>query len=86
MKRVKLRATLPQPLAGTLAKQAREASELVRPSVLEIEQDDGGYYLFCLDDAGQFLAHSWHETLDDAKALAQRTFAIPERGWSSVSR
>ena len=86
MKRLKLRATLPQPLTGTPVLKAGEASERVRPSVLEIEQDDGGYYLFCLDDAGQFLAHSWHETLDDAKALAQRTFAIPERGWSSVSR
>jgi len=82
MKRLKLRATLTQPPV----KQAPEASERVRPSVLEIEQDDGGYYLFCLDEAGQFLAHSWHETLDDAKALAQRTFEIPERGWSSVSR
>jgi hypothetical protein len=77
MKRLKLRAAV---------HQARGTIENPRPALVEIEQNDGGYYLFCLDEAGQYLAHTWHETLDDAKAQAHLKLAVQDADWAPVNR
>ena len=50
------------------------------------QQDDGGYYLFYLDGGGQYLAHTWYETLEDAKKHAHVDLAVQETEWASVSR
>jgi hypothetical protein len=79
------------PLSKRLGLQAAlrhrvKASEAQRqgtgaPAAVEIEQNDGGYYLFYLDGAGHYLAHGSHETLEDAKAKAHRELAVEEADW-----
>jgi hypothetical protein len=86
MKRLKLRAAVQHRVIGDAKHQGRGPSETPIPALVEIEQDDGGYYLFYLDAAGHYLAHTWHETLDDAKAQAHSELAIEDTEWAPVTR
>jgi hypothetical protein len=86
MRRLRFRATLRPGAAGAFQKSERKPTEATRPGVVEIEQDDGGYYLFCLDEAGQYLAHTSHQTLEDAKAEAHLKFDVSEADWAAASR
>ncbi len=86
MKRLKLRAAVQHRVTGNAEHQGRGPGEVPAPALAEIEQDDGGYYLFYLDGAAQYLAHSWHETLEDAKAQAHLELMIADADWSPVSR
>jgi hypothetical protein len=86
MRRLRFRATLRPDAAGTSQKPERKLPEAIHPAAVEIEQDDGGYYLFCLDEAGRYLSHSSHETLDDAKAQAHLRFDISDTDWAAASR
>jgi len=78
MKRVKLRARV-----RGIAEHSRGTGEPGAPATVEIEQNDGGYYLFYLEGTGQYLAHTWHETLEDAKARAHRELAVEETDWAT---
>jgi hypothetical protein len=84
MKRLKLRAAVQARVTGNSEKHGGMGE--VRPALVEIEQDDGGYYLFYLDGGGQYLAHTWYETLDDAKKHAQVEFEVQDTEWAQVSR
>jgi hypothetical protein len=59
----------------------KQGEETGAPAAVEIEQNDGGYYLFYLDSEGHYLAHSSHETLEDAKGQANRELAVEEADW-----
>ena len=85
MKRLKLRAAVLERVTGNAGLHERATGE-VHPALVEIEQDDGGYYLFYLDGGGQYLAHTWYETLEDAKKHAHVDLAVQETEWASVSR
>ena len=86
MKRTKFRAAVHNRLAVSTRQPAVKAGESYTPALIEIEQDDGGYYLFYLDVEGQYLAHTWHENLEDAKRHAQLELAIQSTEWIAVSR
>jgi hypothetical protein len=49
----------------------------VRLSV--VEAGDGNYFLFREDDAGDCLADTWHETIEDAKRTADNEYETT--GW-----
>ena len=53
------------------------------PSALEIVQypDDDAYYLLYLDDSGNELTDTWHETINDAKAQAEFEFSVAPSEW-----
>ncbi len=85
MKRLKLRAPVQERVTGNAELHSRRMGD-VHPALVEIEQDDGGYYLFLLDGGGQYLAHTWHETLDDAKKHAQVELEVQDTEWAPVSR
>ena len=72
-------------VTGNAEKHGRGMGD-VHPALVEIEQDDGGYYLFYLDGGGQYLAHTWYETLDDAKKHAQVELEVQDTEWAPVSR
>ena len=52
---------------------------------VEIEPDDGGFFVFYYSSAGECLADGWHESLDQAKHQARFEFEIQEADWKGVS-
>ena len=86
MKHTKLRAAVRHSATGAGNQHVSRTDEVRTPALVEIEQDDGGYYLFYLDGAGQYLAHTWYETIDDAKKHAHLELAVQDAEWAPVSR
>jgi hypothetical protein len=52
------------------------------PVALRILADGAGYALLRLDKAGTSIAHTWHPTLDEAKAAAAKAFGVAEDDWA----
>jgi len=52
------------------------------PVALRILADGAGYSMLRLDKAGTSIAHTWHATLEEAKAEAARAFGVAEEGWA----
>jgi hypothetical protein len=86
MKRLKLRAVVQHRVLGNAKDQGSGPGEIPIPVVVEIEQDEGGYYLFYLNGAAEYLSHTWHETLEEAKAQAHLELAIAGADWAPVVR
>jgi hypothetical protein len=53
------------------------------PVALRILADGAGYSMLRLDKAGTSIAHTWHPTLEEAKAEAARAFGVAEADWSA---
>jgi hypothetical protein len=51
------------------------------PVALRILADGAGYSMLRLDEAGTSIAHTWHATLDAAKAEAAKAFGVAEGEW-----
>jgi hypothetical protein len=56
-----------------------EASSLI--AWVELEPDDGGYFLLYLDASGQSLTDTWHETVEAAREQARFEFEIDDDDW-----
>ena len=52
------------------------------PVALRILADGAGYSMMRLDKAGTSIAHTWHSTLDEAKAEAARAFGVAAGDWT----
>jgi hypothetical protein len=52
------------------------------PVALRILADGAGYSMLRLDKARTSIAHTWHATLDDAKAEAARAFGVADGEWT----
>jgi hypothetical protein len=53
------------------------------PVALRILADGAGYSMLRLDKAGTSIAHTWHPTLDEAKAEAARAFGVGADEWDA---
>ena len=53
------------------------------PVALRILADGAGYAMLRLDKAGTSIAHTWHPTLEEAKAEAARAFGVAEADWAA---
>lgn len=53
------------------------------PVALRIVADGAGYSMLRLDKAATSIAHTWHPTLEAAKAEAARVFGVAEEDWRS---
>jgi hypothetical protein len=51
---------------------------------VEIEQCDGGWFIFHLDKDGECQADDWHPSLDLAKEHAMAMYSILETDWVKV--
>lgn len=51
------------------------------PVALRILADGAGYSMLRLDKADTSIAHTWHATLEDAKAAAAKAFGVAESDW-----
>lgn len=55
------------------------------PVALRILADGAGYSMLRLDKAGTSIAHTWHPTLEEARAEAARAFGIGLEDWVAES-
>lgn len=52
------------------------------PVALRIVPDGAGVALLRLDGSGISVSHTWHASLDDAKARAAREYGVAEEDWT----
>jgi len=76
-----LRATVSS-VTGATVHRGSDAQALPTPASVEIEEGDGGFYLFRLDASGKCISDTWHESLERAKAQAQFEYRIGEKDWN----
>ena len=63
----------------------KEDSVLPRPVSLEIAQEDSGFFLYYLDEAGCLQTDTWHQSLDAAFEQAQFEFSVLPKDWIAES-
>ena len=51
------------------------------PEWLEIEQSNTGYWLLHIFQCGMPFVHTWHSSVEDAKAEAKEEFNVSEDEW-----
>jgi hypothetical protein len=51
------------------------------PVALRILADGAGYSMLRLDKAETSISHTWHPTLEEAKAEAARAFGVGPEDW-----
>lgn len=56
-------------------------AKLPDPSAAEIVEQEGAFYLLRLNEEGECIADTWHETLEAAKAQAASEFKIAGDEW-----
>lgn len=64
------------PLLGAV-----DVTKLPDPVTVEIVEQDGAFYLLRLNEKGECLADTWHETIESAKAQAKFEFEIEDGDW-----
>jgi len=87
---MRLRATVRKVTGNTTHLQAdRSVGEIdvtpvVDPKTVEVVEQEGAIYLLRLDDRGECVADTWHETVEAAKAQANFEFGIEDGDWKDV--
>ena len=61
-----------------------EASPFPDPIAVEIVEEEGAFFLFRLDESGECIADTWHETVEAAKAQAEFEYKIKNGDWREV--
>ena len=56
-------------------------AQKLAPAWVEIVQDEAGVSLFRYCSEGNYIADSWHETVEEAKRQAEKEFGIREEHW-----
>ena len=52
------------------------------PTSLMISEQDGGFYLFYLNESNQIISDTWHDSLAAAMAQAEFEFWTSKNDWS----
>ena len=55
------------------------------PVALRILRDGAGFSMLRLDKAAASIAHTWHSTLEDAKAEAAKAYGVAPGEWKAES-
>lgn len=58
-------------------------ADLPDPVALRIVPDGAGVALLRLDADGLSVSHTWHASLDDAKARAAREYGVADEDWAA---
>jgi hypothetical protein len=61
-----------------------EVTRVPDPKTVEVVEQEGAIYLLRLDDRGECIADTWHETVEAAKAQANFEFGIEDGDWEDV--
>lgn len=87
---MRLRATVRKVTGNTTHLQAErsagefEVTAAEDPKTVEVVEQGGAIYLLRLDDRGECVADTWHETVEAAKAQANFEFGIEDGDWKDV--
>jgi hypothetical protein len=72
-------------LLGTQTDHASlRITELPDPVAVRLVEQDGAFFLFRLDENGEYISDSWHATVDEAKAQANFEYDIEEVDWTET--
>ena len=69
---------------GVPTKGSIEVTKVPDPKTLEVVEQKGSFYLLRLDEQGECVADTWHETIEAAKAQANFEFGIEEGDWTET--
>ncbi len=58
-------------------------ADLPDPVALRVVADGAGFTLLRLDASGVSLSHTWHPSLDEAKARAARDYGVAPEDWEA---
>jgi hypothetical protein len=79
---MRLRATVRRVTGKT--RHLLGALPLPHPKIVELVlEEDGAIFLLRLDDEGQCISDTWHETVEAAKAQAKFEYEIEEGDWET---
>jgi hypothetical protein len=85
MLRAMLRAALRHVIGSTRQRSVMVGrgglADLPDPVALRVVPDGAGVTLIRVDAGGVSLSHTWHPSLEDAKARAAREFGIADEDW-----
>ena len=87
---MRLRATVRNVTGNTTHLQAErsvgglEVTPAGDPTTVEVVEQEGAIYLLRLDDRGECVADTWHETVEAAKAQANFEFGIEDGDWKDI--
>lgn len=84
---MKLRATVKIVTGGTVHFVARRDGPMVcgEPSYVTIHEQDGAFYLLRYGPDDEFVADTWHTTIDEAKSQAEFEYGIGGSDWIDCS-
>jgi hypothetical protein len=71
-------------LQGAPAGGLIEVTKLPDPKTVEVVEQDGSFFLLRLDEQGECVADTWHETIEAAKAQANFEYGIEEGDWKDA--
>lgn len=79
------RARLPEPVLSDVSRHRVAALRISRYDDPDNPRPTGGFYLFSLNEADEWLTDTWHEEVDDAFAQAEYEFGLSRSDWTPVS-
>ena len=62
-----------------------DVTSLPDPSVVEVVEQGGSFYLLRLDEHDECIADTWHQTVEAAKAQAAFEYEIKDGDWIAVN-
>lgn len=68
-------------LQGESTSGGIDVTRVPNPMSVELVEQDGAFYLLRLDDNGQCIADTWHETIEAAKTQAKFEYGIEDDEW-----
>ena len=71
-------------LQGVRLGDALGVTAIPDPASVEIVEQDGAVYLLYLDQSGECIADTWHETVEAAKTQANFEFGVEDSDWRNV--
>ncbi|WP_157758171.1 hypothetical protein [Cystobacter fuscus] len=66
----------------TSAPEDSSLSRDLQTVALEISEEEGAFFLFSYDAAGNMMGDTWHQTLEGAMHQAQSQFAVSAGAWT----
>lgn len=78
------RATLAHPVRSHVSRQAVAALRISRYDEPDNPKPTGGFYLFSLDEAEEWVTDTWHESVDDAFDQAEFEFGLVRSDWAAA--
>ena len=71
-------------LQGVPTEGSIDVTKIPDPKTVEVVEQEGSFYLLRLDEQGECVADTWHETVEAAKAQANFEFGIEEGDWKDA--